>query len=247
MFQKDLAALCALTQQYLLENYALTDRIPGALEHVDYFRNTLKTTTAPASNPVSVATKPPPALSPASLIPSDTPVSAPRIIPSAVTKRRSPLPVPEKKQDAPPELPPLKELALSSASSIMQAQDEEMLRLIKEVAPHIPITSLPVEATSPFVAIIRTGETAQELRFLQHIATAVSICFNLSCRVVDTSIRCTNETKIILIAECRMEKCQITKDMHIVPLPDLSLHMQNPRLKAALWITLRQAVARHAR
>ncbi len=162
------------------------------------------------------------------------------IVPVVQTPPPAPLPVPEPKKE--------KEIGLTKYEKTESPPNSDLLDILKEVAPNLSFLPPPTHEAFPQIAILHLGETPIEARFLHHIATAINICFKVSCKVVEAHHTLLNSstTRLLLAAECRLTDMIKESKIPLLPLPDLSLQMQNPTLKKSLWSTICQHIARHA-
>lgn len=227
MISTEIAELYALTQAYLLENFPSGSLLTASPETYRFFRSTSCGPTVKQAVEQK-SSRPAASLSPPQITPSE---------PSPISNGAEP--IQEKK----------KEISLSKIQKREAISHEDVLNAFKEEAPHLKILPLPSPEPSPVIALLHLGEPAAELRFLHHISQAISLCFGIRCKVMKPGLRPLDpsQTRLVLAAECRMNDSLKFENIPLFPLPDLSLHMNNPGLKASLWSTLCQYITRYVR
>lgn len=241
---EDISLLCAQAQLYLLENYSRGEKILVAPENVPLFKR--PNPTQPSKTPPTPIPQQLQASSPVKAAPTPQTITKPlpkkEVIPFPQTQKIEKPPAQEKK-------PEPTTFSLTEHTTEPAKPNSELLRAMKEMFPHIRILPPPLPEPSPTVALLNLGETPNELEFLHHIATALSICFKTPCRVVNLYGEKLDPqtTKLIIAAEHRLTEAFQKPNIPLMPLPDLSLLMQNPAMKATLWTTLCQHFAKYVR
>lgn len=151
----------------------------------------------------------------------------------------------------------------------VQDNSQELQALLKDCMPSVKVLQAPppLVATTP-IFILSFDESRQERLFLEHIAKAIHLSFGYPCQVIQAALwleqrrSSAKTTKLIMAVASRLSAIEAlnalyredTKqgrahlaDISFLPLPDLTLQMRQPNLKAALWDTIAQAVSRYVR
>lgn len=141
----------------------------------------------------------------------------------------------------------------------------EFLAILEEVAPHLKLLKAPETSSDAPVVILTFDETADVLLFLQHLAAAITLCLGIPCHLLPGVLWKADKASknLLLLAsahslpnvptlssiyrEDTKRGLAFLAKTALLPLPDLSLQMRRPTLKAALWQSICQAVARHVR
>lgn len=244
----EIAALSALTRQYIRQRFPLRRERKAPL---------LKSKAVSAASPLKEAksTKAvaPPAYEPTpKLIEEKAKIAAAASAPP--TPKESPSPAPSKRG-----------FALSSLPELKEESYEELLKTVQAVAPQIKI--LPAyratAAVSAPALLLTFGEKDAEYAFIWHIAQAIRLCLGIPCELIDSELwlqKRPADVKLILApANKLMAKDSLQQHYREDPkrgkatlagiplylLPDLTLQMRDPKLKAALWASLAAAVKIH--
>ncbi|MFA6915255.1 MAG: hypothetical protein WC222_02575 [Parachlamydiales bacterium] len=240
LLQHEIGLLAKDLRKYLLENYLPEDKLHFSPENGAYLRTSsqAKDSTPLPAPPAAAQSVPAPSL------PKTT--APPTYTPTAVTPKRKPLPFTQ--NEAAPASPKeeRREIRLAATQEKTHTSDHnEMLQNIRTLFPDMRVVEPPKPDLAPIIAILKQGESGAELRFLYHIAEAIQSCFNIPCKVIARTNNAFDPaiTKLMIAAEHRLSTP--LPNIPLLPLPDLSLHMQNPSLKASLWSTICQNVRKY--
>lgn len=213
----------------------------------------------PPQSPPPPISRPP--QSPPPLPSPNRPVA--KALPPRALPRQSPSPSPPPPPTAAIKSSVAKDFALSAPPPPPSDYGDDMLRLLGTVAPHLPLLSVPEPTPAAPVLFLTLGETAAELSFFEHIARAVTLCLGLRCRLVSAELWLELHSRgTVQLTVAHADNLQASMTLAplyrydpeskaswlgttpLLQLSDLSLLMKQPSLKAALWQSLRNAIAR---
>lgn len=242
LLRHEMGLLAQDLRKYLQENYSSEERIYYTPENLSFLRTSPTVSAAPQKK-----TAPIHSVSPTQTAPPPAPAN--NIQRRQTLPSRKPLPFNQaESQTATPPITEKREIRLANPKEQQAATANNHTEMLQNIRAHIPdFQALPPPQpdAAPLIAILKQGETGVELRFLHHIAEAIQSCFQIPCKVIARTNAAFDPavTKLMIAAEHRLPS-QLP-NIPLLALPDLSLHMQNPSLKANLWSTICQNIKKH--
>lgn len=219
------ADLAALTQLYLLQNHSLEERLVVNQATYEWFLAYAKKNQWPPARKRE-ASPDPVSESPASL--------------SQTQKEHATIPAP------PPAAPrPEDTVALHPPSSPPPVdQFSDFRRIFSEKFPSQQVLESPPSEGKVEVGILSAQPSQQERLFLNHLATAITVCYCPASVISKDKASLPCELRLVIGSESSIDDRIAGKNIPFVRMLHPSQYLKNPLLKAELWKAIDQHLSR---